>query len=127
MTKTKLLLIALIIGSLFGYLEWGTDMRAFLFETEVDVIGKLFTDPGSVLHPFILLPLAGQVMLLVALFQKAPGKALIFAGMACIAVLLVLIFFISLLGLNFKILVSTLPFLVSAVLMIIHLRSKKNG
>ena len=127
MTKTKALIIALIITPLIGYLEWGTDMSMFLIEGEIEVIGKLFTDPGSVMHPLTLLPLAGQVILLISLFQKRPNRKLIFLGMTFIAILLFFIFIISLLGQNFKILASTLPFLICAVLTVLHVRRKKNG
>ncbi len=111
MNKTRPLIISLILTSLLGYLEWGTDQKMFLLQGEADILVKLFRDPASVLHPFILLPLVGQILLLVALFQNPPRKWLIYAGMACIGLLLGLILVVGLIGGNVKTILSTLPFL----------------
>ena len=81
--KSKILNLTLILTSLIGYLEWGQDMSMFLFQGELDVISKLFTDPLSVLHPFTLLPLLGQILLLITLFQKNPSKVLTYVGIYC--------------------------------------------
>ena len=122
--KHKILNLALVLTSLIGYLEWGTGSKMFLFQGEMEILSKLFTDPGSVLHPFTLLPLFGQILLLVTLAQKQPGKWLTYIGLACIGILLVFMFVIGLISFNYKILLSTLPFLVTAVLTIRHLRRK---
>lgn len=111
MKKSKILNFCLVLTSLLGYLEWGTDSKAFLYQTEIEILSKLFSDPASLLHPFVLLPLAGQLLLIATLFQKEPGRLLTFIGIGCIGILLLLIFAISLMNLNLKMLVSTLPFL----------------
>ena len=116
----------LVLTSLFGYLEWGGGNKMFLFEGEWQIIQKLFSNPTEVMHPFVLIPLAGQLLLLVTLFQREPGKRLTWVGMAAIAVLLLFMFLIGALSVNFKILFSTVPFLVLAVLTIRNLiRSQK--
>jgi peptidoglycan/LPS O-acetylase OafA/YrhL len=97
----------------------------FLFQAEAEIVTKFFTDPLSVLHPFTVLPLLGQVLLLITLFQKKPGKILTYIGIGCIGILMVLMFFIGCISLNFKILLSTLPFLVLAFLTIRLHRKKK--
>lgn len=109
--RLKLLNIGLILSSLLGYLEWGGGNSMFLFQGEAEVIGKLFTDPRSVIHPFTLMPLAGQLALLVTLFQKDPSRWLTLVGTAFLGLLLVFIFLIGLLGLNPKIAGSTVPFI----------------
>ncbi|MGD9563476.1 MAG: hypothetical protein AB7F88_15765 [Pyrinomonadaceae bacterium] len=122
--KRKILNGLLILTSLFGYLEWGTDQRMFLFQGEWEVLGRIISDPVSAAHPFTLLPLLGQVLLLVTLFQREPSKWLTFIGLGCLSLLLVFMFLIGLLSFNFKILLSTLPFVVTAVLTIIEARRK---
>lgn len=112
--KAKILNALLIISSLFGYLEWGQNNHTFLFQAEGDIFVKLFTEPQSIIHPFTVLPLFGQMLLLITLFQKTPGKWLTFAGIGGIAVLLVLMFLVGILGTNVKIILSTLPFLTTA-------------
>ncbi len=113
--KAKFLNILLIIFSLFGYLECGKDNKSFLFQEEYEVLCKLFSNSESVIHPFIIIPLLGQILLLVTLFQKRPGKILTYISIACLGLLLGFMFFIGILGMRFKILISTIPFLVTSI------------
>lgn len=110
--KTKILILSLIIASLFGYLEWGGGNHTFLFESEYLVFTKLFSEPGSVLHPFIIFPLIGQVLLIVTIFQKKPNKYFIYSGIGCVALLLSFMVIVGVLAMNWKILVSVLPFFI---------------
>jgi hypothetical protein len=120
--KSKILNLLLIITSLIGYLEWGGDNHVFLFQGETEIIIKLFTNPASVIHPFILLPLVGQILLLITLFQKSPGKILTYFSITSLGLLLGFMFVIGLLSMNFKIVLSTIPFMITAVLTIRHFR-----
>ena len=122
--KKKLLNSLLIITSLFGYLEWGGGNKIFLFQAEQEIFVKLFQDPLSVAHPFTLLPLFGQLILLFTLFQRSPGRILTLMGLGCLSILLSFMFLIGLISFNFKILVSTVPFLVVGILTIMELRKK---
>ncbi len=122
--KKRILNGLAILTSLFGYLEWGGGNGAFLFQAELEVLGKLVSDPVSAAHPFTLLPLFGQVLLLITLFQREPSRLLTYIGLACLGLLLVFMFVIGLFSFNFKILLSTVPFMVTAVLGIIETRKK---
>lgn len=124
--KGKLFNLGLILSSLIGYLEWGTDNSMFLAQGELDILEKLFSDPMSVLHPLTLLPLLGQILLLITLFQKEPGKMLTYIGLGSIGLLLAFMFVIGIIGPNFKVLLSTIPFLVFSILAIRYHRGKKN-
>ena len=121
--KIRILIILLIVTSLFGYLEWGTGNHTFLFKTEWEVLSKLFTDPKSVAHPFIFIPLFGQLLLLITLFQKTQRKKWIYAGMACIALLLLFILLDGIMGKNLKIIASTLPFLLTCLYVVKYLKT----
>jgi hypothetical protein len=123
--KRKVLNFLLIITSLLGYLEWGGDNHSFLFQAEGEILSKLFTDPASVSHPLILLPFAGQILLFITLFQKKPGKLLTFLGMGGLMTILGFLFVMGLFVLNFKIVVSTIPFLISSILTIVYYRKEK--
>ena len=103
-----------------GYLEWGKDHKSFLFQAEVEILSKLLTAPTSAIHPFTMLPLMGQLVLLFTLFQKIPSKTLTFIGISAIGILLCFMFVIGIISLNFKILLSTLPFLIAGFLTIGH-------
>lgn len=124
--KTKILILLIIVTSLFGYLEWGKNNSSFLYAGEFEVFKKLFTDPGSIVNPFIIAPLIGQILLLVTLFQRLPNKYLTYTGIACLSLLLGLMTFIGIIDLNFKILISTLPFIITSFLSIRELRRLKN-
>lgn len=116
--KNRLLIVLLLITSLFVYLEWGGDNSSFLFKLEFDVLGKLISNPISVLHPFVILPLLGQMLLLIALFFNSPGKWLLFAGIVFLSLLPAVILLVGLLSVNIKILLSLLPYLVVLILVV---------
>ena len=122
--KLKYLNLLLILASLLGYLQWGGDNHMFLFEAEWDLLKKAIEEPASVVHPFTVLPFLGQVLLFITLFQKQPDKRLTLIGIALLGMLLVLLFLIGIMTLNFRILFSTLPFLILAVITIIAFRKK---
>jgi len=123
--KSKILNSLLIITSLLGYLEWGKGHQMFLFQAESEIFAKLFNQPGNVMHPFILLPFIGQILLLMTLFQRQPGKILTIAGIAGIGLLIGLMLVIGCMGLNFKIALSTIPYLVLAAITIRYHFNKK--
>ena len=125
--KSKIFNILLLLFSLIGYLEWGKDNSSFLFQAEREIVSKVFTDPASVIHPLTVLPLAGQIVLLLTLLQKRPSKRLTYIGMAGIGLLLALMFVIGIIDLNYKILLSTLPFLITGFFTIRHHRKKRTN
>jgi hypothetical protein len=123
--KSKILNSLLIITSLLGYLEWSGNSHSFLFLAEGEVLSKLFTDPISTLNPFIILPLIGQLMLIVTLFQKMPSKTLSYLSIGSLGVLLAFMFVIGLMSLNYKIIISTIPFITVSVIVIRYYRKIK--
>jgi len=125
MKKAKILNLLLIITSLFGYLEWGGNNNSFLFQSEYDVLTKIFTEPKTVVHPFTIIPLVGQILLLITVFQKKPRKMLTYISIACLGLLLGFMFFIGITSLNLKISTSTLPFLATAFYTIFYLRKQR--
>lgn len=123
--KGKILNLSLILTSLLGFLEWGTDRKQFLFQAEADIVSKLFTDPMSVIHPLTILPLAGQILLLITLFQPKPNKVLTYFGMGGLGTLLGILFIVGLIDLNYKIFLSTVPFW-TVVFLTIRFYRKRN-
>ena len=123
--KAKILNALLIITSLLGYLEWGGGNNILLFQGEADIILKLFTNPKSVAHPFILMPLLGQLLLLFTVFQKTPNRILTYIGIGSLGLLLGFMFIIGIISMNFKILLSTIPFLITAIYTVLYLRKNK--
>lgn len=118
---------ALILTSLSGYLEWGTNMSTFLFQAELEVFRKFFINPFEVMHPFVLLPFLGQVLLIITLFQKTPGRILSLTGLSALSLLMLLLFFIGIISFNWKILVSSLPFIITAIIAVRIYWKKDDG
>ncbi|HNS11950.1 MAG TPA: hypothetical protein PKM97_05005 [Bacteroidia bacterium] len=125
--KSKVLNFLLILSSCLAYLEWGKGNSSFLFEAEMLILIKLFSDPVSVFHPLVLLPLAGQLLLLYTLFQKEPGKRMSLTGFWLLFVLMFFITVTGILALNLKIIISTIPFLTIGVFTINHYRKLKKS
>lgn len=123
--KSKILNFLLILFSLFGYLEWSGNNHLFLFEAEIEIFSKLFTSPISVLHPFIVLPIAAQFILLFTLFRNKPSKKLTYISMFGLGILFLFMLFIGIISLNYKIALSTLPFIVVSILTNLHHRKLK--
>ena len=121
----KKLIVILIVTSLIGYLEWGGNNKMFVAEGELDILQKLFQDPLSVIHPFTLLPLLGQLFLLITLLQKRPKKWMILTGITGIGLLYLMMLIIGILGKNLKIVIFSLPFLLSSAWMIRTLSRSK--
>lgn len=120
--KEKVLSVLLILTSLLGYLEWGQGQHLFLLQAEGEILLKLWSDPKSVLHPLILMPLAGQILLAITIVQKTPSRILVYIGMGSLSMLLGLMCIIGIISINLKILFSTLPFLAMSVYTLIHFR-----
>lgn len=118
MKKQKILNFLLIATSLIGYLEWSGGNHIFLIAGEAEILAKLFTDPSSVIHPFILLPLLGQILLSFTLLQKEPSKVLTYICIAALGLLLGFMFIIGIITFNYKIAFSTIPFIVTAIITI---------
>jgi hypothetical protein len=93
--KLKLYLAALFISSFFVYLSWSKTSSAFLFQMEYEILTKLFRDPLSVLHPFTIIPLIGQVLLLISLLQKQPNNLLMKLGISSLLFLIGFIFIVG--------------------------------
>lgn len=109
----RLLNVLLLITSLMGYLEWGTDQHSFLFQAEYQILAGPW-EAGNFQHPLVLLPMVGQVLLLVTVFQKTPGKWITLIGMGCIGLLLMMVLLAGALSLNVRMLASVLPFFITA-------------
>jgi hypothetical protein len=118
--KAKILNALLLVTSLFGYLEWGGNNHLFLFQAEGEIFSKLISDPTSVIHPFILLPIIGQALLLITLFQKTPQKLISYISIGSLGVLLAFMLIVGIMSLNLKIIVSTIPFLVTVVYTVMY-------
>lgn len=108
----RLINIALLITSMICYLEWGGGNSGFLFQLELELF-KTDDIVHTFTHVMVIAPLAGQVLLLITVFQKTPSRLLTAIGIGLLSVLVLMISLVGVLGLNYKIFLSTLPFIAS--------------
>ena len=120
--KLKLYLLALLMSSFFVYLSWSKTSSAFLFQMEYEILAKLFSDPLSVLHPFTIIPLIGQVLILISLLQKQPNNLVMKLGIGSLLFLIGFIFIVGLLSLQLTIIISTVPFISLAILNFLEIK-----
>ncbi len=121
----KPLLISLLASFLIGYLEWSGTESMFIFELEYDLLVHAGAKYKAFLHPFILIPFAGQVIILIALFHRKPGKKIILAGLICMSCIILFLFFIGMLTSNVRIAGSTIPFIITGILILKELKKDK--
>ena len=122
----RLINICLFLAFLMGYLEWGKNQHAFIFKMETEILVKGFTDFKSIFHPLIWIPFTGQIMILVTIFQKKISRALSLTGLAFLSTLMLLLFIIGLLTLNFKVTGSAIPFLIAVIFVLKYHWKKTN-
>lgn len=107
-----------ILSFQIGYLAWGHGKALFIFQGEIELFKKALSNPLSLIHPIIIIPFVGQLLLVYTLFQKEPGKTPTFIGLACLALLMLLLLFIGVSIPDIKILTSSLPFVTFSVLIL---------
>src|ERR1035441_5347881 len=108
----RLINICLLLTFLIGYLEWGKNHSVFIFQIEAEIFLKGKNDFKSILHPLIVIPFLGQIVILCTIFQQKVSRILSLLGLACLSTLMLLLFVIGLLTLNIKIAGSSLPFII---------------
>jgi hypothetical protein len=111
----KLLNALLILTPLMGYMEWA-DQHMFIYELEYDLLFNFREKQDAFLHPLILLPLIGQLVLIITLFQREPNKKLTFTGIALLSTIMVFLFFIGFIAKSPAIALYAAPFIVTAII-----------
>lgn len=128
MTKIKILIFLLVISSFIGYLEWPGNNHGFLIVMQYEIIFGKYFNIKNFFHPAIFLPLIGELLLIINLFQAKPSKLLLLTGMVCLSVIMLIIFIVGIASLNIKVLASSIPFLVIAFIILktqVNFRRKK--
>jgi hypothetical protein len=109
--------LGLFLSFLFLRLAWAKHSM-FMFQIEYDVFSKAGKYPASVLHPFIVLPFIGQLLMLAAVFNKRfPIKYILLANLL-LGLMVLMVLLIGILAPDFTMIISTIPFLFFTVLLI---------
>lgn len=104
--------LSVVLASLIGYLEWGVDQHSFLVQAEMEVLTRLWSDPWGVVHPLTMIPLMGQLVLVITLFQKQVSRKLTRLGILALAILFGVILLVGLWAPNWKMVLSVVPFFI---------------
>jgi hypothetical protein len=107
------------------YIEWGSKNFAFGFEIEWEIIKLLAIDPIQLIHPILLPLLMSQVILLTKFFRKNLPKIFFNSAFIFLTLLVIFILTIGVLKLNWKIISSTIPYLILSYF-ILKKQIKKN-
>lgn len=119
--STVVIRLLLVLAFMLCYLQWA-DQSRFIFQMEYEILFR--PQASNFAHPLILLPFLGQILILVTLFLKQVRKWMIYAGILLMGVLVLMVFLAGALSLNGWIVLSTLPFITVALLLIRALRKR---
>lgn len=122
--QSRVISLFIILSSLFPYLRWGMGSNsAFLFEIEWQILSHINTDASAFLHPMVLIPITGQLVILI-FGVIYPKTRMVYLGILCLFILIGFVMFIGFFSQNFKIILSCIPFLLSSVLYILLVKKK---
>lgn len=108
-------------------MEWPGNNHGFLILMQYEIIFGKYFDLKNFFHPVILLPLIGEILLIITLFQKKISKVLLFTGMACLSVIMIIIFVVGIASLNIKIFASSIPFfIITFIILKMNVKFKRN-
>jgi hypothetical protein len=120
--KLRFINIALLLSFLICYLEWGGNNSGFVSQLEYQLFAQGSNLHRSILHPFILLPLTGQLLLLYNTLAPKPRRVLTIPALLLLSLLVLMVLLTGILSGNWKMIVSTIPYLVVSVYFFVRKR-----
>jgi hypothetical protein len=123
MNKEKILLAGMFISFFICFLEWGNN-SAFIFQAAYIVVTNSGDAADNFRHPLIILPFIGDLCFLIGLFQKHPNKLFPITGIFLNGLLVAFILLAGLLSLNYKIILSTIPFITFCFMYLLSLKRR---
>lgn len=125
--NNRLINIGLVLAFFICYMEWGGGNSSFVFQSEYQIFTQSASWRDNFAHPIILAGLLGQLLFLYAAFKKTPSVKLTWAGILILSPVVLLIFLAGALSMNWKMVLSVLPFLALAVMFWRNNRKQKAG
>lgn len=93
------------------YLEWPPHNSIFVFQAIFEIFSKTENLVDNFTHPIILLGLITQLLLLLGALNPKMNKKINAIGILLLSLLFLLFLLISILSLNLKMFLATLPYL----------------
>lgn len=116
----------LLITFQFCYLEWPPNNSSFIYQGELEIIQKTDNLLTNLLHPVILAGLIAQIILLIGSFYPKLNNKVNALGVFLLFLLVVLFFIVGIFSRNYKITISTLPYLIVTFIYIVNYRKQKS-
>jgi hypothetical protein len=110
MLLLKKIILGLFISSFIGYLEWG-NQKTILGIIEYQLLFEKSFAQETFLHPFVIIPLMGQIALLFMFFAEHPRFWSVLLAASGVGLLFLMLLLVGIISTNFKIIISTLPYL----------------
>lgn len=125
-TRKQVCAAGLFISFFLGYLEWGTDSAAFVYEGFIEVISNSKGLKSNFTHPLIVLPLIGEIIFILGAFNSRLQNKWLIGALVLTGLLYVMILLAGLLSMKPTIILSTVPYILFAIgLVRAILREKK--
>lgn len=108
--KFKRLQWLLLLSFQLGYLEWGKNQHAFIFELQYQIAVQALHNLTSVVHPFTLLPFLAQCLLIISTFPRAGYPKMAWISHLILAFLMLLLLLIGCAQLRYRMMASGILF-----------------
>lgn len=119
--------IGLLLAFSLCYMEWGQGNSSFVFQTQYMLLSERDKLWSSLTHPLIITGLIGQLLLLYCAFKSTPNRTINTIGILILSPVVLLTLLAGALSGNIKMIASTLPFLVLAVVYFLRFRKGNAG
>ena len=119
----RLINIGLLLTFQFCYLEWPNN-TSFVFQAQYEIFSKTDQFLQNFSHPIILIGFISQISILLAIIFKNFNSKLNFIGILALTTVVLLFLIVGIVSFNFKIIISTIPYLIFLILCF-KLRIKK--
>lgn len=126
-TRKQICAAGLFISFFLGYLEWGKDSSAFVYEGFIEVVSNSKGLRSNFTHPLIVLPLIGEIIFITGVFNSQLQNKWLITALVLTGLLYVMILLAGVLSLNFKMILSATPYVSFAVGLIAVIRKEKKS
>lgn len=117
--------IGLVIAFSICYMQWGNNNSAFIAQVEYQLLFKEKNILQAVTHPLIAAGLIGQLLLLYSAIAVKAKKIIPVIAIALLSLVVLLILVAGILSVNYKMILSTIPFITLSVFFFYKFRKAK--
>jgi len=121
----RILNLALVIAFQICFLEWPPSNSMFIFQGEYLIFSIKEQLIDNLIHPIILTGLIAQLILLSGFLLPRINKMVNTLGVILLGIVVLLFFVVGLITLNYKIALSTLPYLGLTIVYFVKFRNKE--